>query len=203
MAIALDLHKGISHDNSSVIEFPVVDVASAIGWDSGIVKSHLKNLEWKTGLFEEIKFVKIPFITLKYLAFLSVNGTSKRSNISVRYDMLGFRVKAPGDLTDEELDEALETLVDRARFQESAALQQLETISATLHRLSTPSVKKCLELNDEVINKSNELKDIIRNYFEGKVLVDVDSIQQVYITISDIGTYKFYVVCYTVFVFLF
>lgn len=49
MAIALDLQKGISHENSSTIEFPVVDVASAIGWDSGVVKSHLKNLEWKTG----------------------------------------------------------------------------------------------------------------------------------------------------------
>nr|XP_034170943.1 ATP-dependent DNA helicase Q4 isoform X1 [Osmia lignaria] len=178
MAIALDLQKGVSHDNSSVIEFPVVDVASAIGWDSGVVKSHLKNLEWKTGLFEEIRFVKIPFVILKYLAFVSVNGTSKRSNISVRYDTLGLRVKAPGDLTDEELDEALETLVDRARFQETAALQQLETISATLHKLSMPSVKMCLELNDEVTNKSNELKDIIRNYFEGKILVDIDSVQQ-------------------------
>lgn len=50
MAIALDLKKGISRDNSSIIEFPVVDVASAIGWDSGVVKSHLKNLEWKTGV---------------------------------------------------------------------------------------------------------------------------------------------------------
>lgn len=50
MAIALDLQKGISHEDSNVIEFPVVDVASAIGWDSGVVKSHLKNLEWKAGV---------------------------------------------------------------------------------------------------------------------------------------------------------
>lgn len=47
MAIALDMKNGISHDNSNIIEFPVIDVASAIGWDSGIVKSHLKNLEWE------------------------------------------------------------------------------------------------------------------------------------------------------------
>lgn len=51
MAIALDLQNGISHEKDSVIEFPIVDVASAIGWDSGVVKSHLKSLEWKTGLF--------------------------------------------------------------------------------------------------------------------------------------------------------
>lgn len=49
MAIALNLKKGISHENSTVVEFPVVDIASAIGWDSGVVKSHLKSLEWKKG----------------------------------------------------------------------------------------------------------------------------------------------------------
>lgn len=48
MAIALDMKNGISHENSNIIEFPVIDVASAIGWDSGVVKSHLKSLEWKT-----------------------------------------------------------------------------------------------------------------------------------------------------------
>jgi len=48
MAIALDIQKGILYENSNIIEFPIVDVASAIGWDSGVVKSHLKNLEWTT-----------------------------------------------------------------------------------------------------------------------------------------------------------
>lgn len=51
MAIALDIRKGISHDNSTFIEFPVVDIASAIGWNSGVVKYQLKQLEWTTGLF--------------------------------------------------------------------------------------------------------------------------------------------------------
>ncbi|XP_076764353.1 recQ4 helicase [Xylocopa sonorina] len=149
MAIALDLQKGISHENSSVIEFPIVDVASAIGWDSGVVKSHLKNLEWKT-----------------------VNGTSKRSAISVRYDKLGLRVKAPGDLTDVELDEALDAIVSRVQSQENSALQQLETIGVTLHKFSTPTVKECLISNDEVTDRSNQLKDVIRKYFAGEVLLD-------------------------------
>ncbi|KZC08279.1 ATP-dependent DNA helicase Q4 [Dufourea novaeangliae] len=155
MAIALDLQKGITHDDSSVIEFPVVDVASAIGWDSGVVKSHLKNLEWKTG-----------------------NGASKRSAISVRYDTLGLRVRAPGDLTEEELDEALDALVSRAKCQETSALQQLETISVTLQKFSMRSVDQCVIINEEITNKSNELKDVIRNYFDGKVVLDVDSNEQ-------------------------
>ncbi|XP_017794163.1 PREDICTED: ATP-dependent DNA helicase Q4 [Habropoda laboriosa] len=155
MAIALDLQKGISHENDNIIEFPVVDVASAIGWDSGVVKNHLKNLEWKT-----------------------VNGTSKRSAISVRYDQLGFRVQAPGDLTDEELDEALDALHKRTQDQEIAALQQLETIGVTLHKFGATTVKQCLTLNDEMTNKSDQLKDDIRSYFTGKILLDMDSKRQ-------------------------
>ncbi|CAK9829408.1 ATP-dependent DNA helicase Q4 [Anthophora retusa] len=155
MAIALDLQKGISHEKSNLIEFPVVDVASAIGWDSGVVKSHLKNLEWKT-----------------------VNGTLKRSDISVRYDKLGLRVKAPGDLTDEELDEALDALYKRTQDQETAALQQLETIGVTLHKYGAKSVKQCLILNDEMTYKSDQIKDVIRNYFNGKIILDIDSKRQ-------------------------
>jgi hypothetical protein len=49
MAIALDQKAGISHEKSSSIEFPVVDVASAIGWDSGQAKYQLKQLEWRKG----------------------------------------------------------------------------------------------------------------------------------------------------------
>ncbi|XP_017875083.1 ATP-dependent DNA helicase Q4 isoform X2 [Ceratina calcarata] len=151
MAIAMELQKGVSHDDSSVIEFPVVDIASAIGWDSGIVKSHLKNLEWKT-----------------------VNGASKRSAISVRYDTLGLRVKAPGDLTDEELDEALDALYSRTQTQENAALQQLETIGVTLHKFSVSSVNQCLAVNDEMNSRSDQLKDVIRSYFAEGTLLDID-----------------------------
>lgn len=49
MAIVLDQKHGISHEGSSKIEFPVVQIASAIGWDSGTAKRHLKNLEWTKG----------------------------------------------------------------------------------------------------------------------------------------------------------
>jgi len=61
MAIALDMQKGISHEDSNIIEFSVIEVASAIGWDSGIVKSHLKNLEWTTGGEGSVKFLKMDF----------------------------------------------------------------------------------------------------------------------------------------------
>ncbi|XP_063974668.1 ATP-dependent DNA helicase Q4 [Diachasmimorpha longicaudata] len=150
MAIALDAKRGISHENSTVIEFPVVDVAAAIGWDSGVVKSHLKNLEW-----------------------ITVEGKSKRSVISVKYETLGLRVRAPGDLDDAELDEALEALFGRAQSQEKSSLHQLETIYEALDGISCRSIRECVELNDEILKKSESLKVKIREYFQSSEPIEI------------------------------
>lgn len=74
MAIASDLKKrsGESQELNS-IEFYVVDIASSIGWDSGIVKYQLKQLEWT-----------------------KVNGINKRSRLTVSFSDLGFRIRSPG-----------------------------------------------------------------------------------------------------------
>ena len=51
LTMALALYKDtIKHEN--VFEFPVVDVAAAMGWDSGICKHKLKHLEWSTGNYK-------------------------------------------------------------------------------------------------------------------------------------------------------
>lgn len=65
MAIALDLKKGISHTESTFIEFGVVEIAAAIGWDSGIVKYQLKNLEWNSGKVLNIHKNKLKIIIIK------------------------------------------------------------------------------------------------------------------------------------------
>lgn len=173
MAIALDMQKGISHEDSNIIEFPVIDIASAIGWDSGIVKSHLKTLEWTTGGKDSNKFLGkcltffgMCFIDITKNVCFTADGKTKRSAISVQYDKLGLRVKAPGDLTDTELDEALDALIARTQSQESSCLQQLELISFAFDKISVPTIKHCLILDDDVMKRSEELKTIIRDYFQ-------------------------------------
>lgn len=84
----------------------------------------------------------------------------------MHYDKLGLRVKAPGDLTDAELDEALDALIARTRSQESSCLRQLEIISSALNKISVPSIEHCSTLNDDVTRRSEELKGIIREYFQ-------------------------------------
>lgn len=75
-------------------------------------------------------------------------------------------MKAPGDLTDTELDEALDALIDRTRSQESSCLQQLDLISLAFDKISVPTIKDCLILDDDVMKRSEELKNIIREYFQ-------------------------------------
>ncbi|OXU28509.1 hypothetical protein TSAR_016699 [Trichomalopsis sarcophagae] len=155
MAIALLTEKGIYQDSLSTIEFPVIHISSLIGLDSGLLKNQLKRLEWK-----------------------KVNGEWKRSTISVNFDTLGFRVKASGDLTAQELDKILDSLTQRSALQVTHRLKQLENISSTLRKYSNSSIKDCLKLTCENYEKSEKLKDAIRTYFESDTLgVLCDSVQ--------------------------
>ncbi|XP_065086444.1 ATP-dependent DNA helicase Q4 [Ochlerotatus camptorhynchus] len=142
MAIALELKKGNVQTGSTFIEFPVIDVASAIGWDSGVVKFQLKNLEW----------------TIE-------NNARQRSPISVSFFDLGFRIRAPGDLTDEELDKTLDSLYDRVSSQERAQLLQLQCVS---HALSSVAFQTYLPISrtDCPQGPSDKLKTIVREYFQ-------------------------------------
>lgn len=53
------------------------------------------------------------------------NGSSKRSNISVEFSDLGFRVLAPGDLSESELDSTLDLLYSRVKEQENNQINQV------------------------------------------------------------------------------
>ncbi|KAI4471793.1 dna helicase recq family member [Holotrichia oblita] len=125
LAMALALYANKQGDNKeNIFEFPVVDVASAMGWDSGICKHKLKNLEWT-----------------------SVNGQPKRSNLSVEFSNLGFCVLAPGNLNDTQLDDTLDYLYKRVVDQEKMCLMQLRALHTTLSSVAAKTYKGCLERN--------------------------------------------------------
>ncbi|XP_055527731.1 ATP-dependent DNA helicase Q4 [Wyeomyia smithii] len=142
MAIALDLRKGNSNDAATFIEFHVIDVAAAIGWDSGVVKFQLKNLEW-----------------------VVEKNVRKRSPISVSFFDLGFRMRAPGDLSDDELDTNLDSLYRRVTNQEKTQLIQLQCVFDALSSVAFPSYVS-VGNTEKLAEPSNKLKTIIRAYFE-------------------------------------
>lgn len=150
MAIALELKSGKSQDELSSVEFSVVDIASAIGWDSGVVKYQLKQLEWTV-----------------------VNGMKRRSPLTVSFSDLGFRIRSPGDLSDSELDQALDSLEFRTQSQERAQVVQLQVIYDSFSSIAFPNFSKCSE-NKTDYKESDELKSTIRKYFQTNLPMDVE-----------------------------
>lgn len=66
------------------------------------------------------------FWNFKTVFFFSLeNGNSRRSNISVEFSDLGFRVLAPGDLNASELDATLDMLYSRVKEQETNQISQV------------------------------------------------------------------------------
>uniref|UniRef100_A0A1I8NG43 ATP-dependent DNA helicase Q4 n=1 Tax=Musca domestica TaxID=7370 RepID=A0A1I8NG43_MUSDO len=141
MAIALEIKNGNFKEDANIIEFSVVDIAAAIGWNSGVVKYQLKNLEW-----------------------VQVNGYPKRSPITVSFYDLGFRLKAPGDFTIEEIDDALDILYNRCVKQERTQLIQLQYVFQGLSSVAYNSHVPCCSENFSH-DRSDQLKAIIRDYF--------------------------------------
>ncbi|KAL1518211.1 hypothetical protein ABEB36_001870 [Hypothenemus hampei] len=158
LAMALALHPSSSDQHQ--LEFPVVDVASVMGWDSGICKHKLKNLEWASG---------------------------KRSKLTVQFMDLGFRLLAPGNLSDDELDETLDNLYSQVRDQETKALKQLCAVHKALTSVTNEN-NLSSSFNDE--NNSN-LKTIIRDYFRAvdplaTVILESAGIQNEDLLVNDI-----------------
>lgn len=100
------------------------------------------------------------------MIFILVAGQAKRSSVYVNFETLGFRVKAPGDLTNEELDEALDALSERSQSQEKQCLGQLTIISTTLRKFSVSTIRECLDFDETIVEKSEEMKMTIRSYFQ-------------------------------------
>ncbi|XP_068618290.1 ATP-dependent DNA helicase Q4 [Battus philenor] len=143
MAYLIESKKNPDIIKSSILELNVIEAAAAIGWESGMTKYHLKNLEWET-----------------------VAGSSKRSQLKVELNTLGFRIKAQGDLAPTELDSILDDLHKLVCKQEAINLHQLEEIDKTFRNLCN-----CLVVNDEFDDQlleknSNELKTVIKHYFQ-------------------------------------
>lgn len=147
MAILLENKKDPDTMTKTVLEFNVIEVAAAIGWESGITKYQLKNLEWRTE-----------------------TGVSQRSFLKVEFNTLGFRIRARGDLNATELDSILDDLHSTVISQEKAKLFQLEECNLAFRNLGSCSLESTLLSKDCKEKTSTDLKNTIKQYFERKHL---------------------------------
>ena len=104
VAEALKTHK--NPERALEIEFSVVDLAAKNGWNSGIVKRELKNLQWRLG---RGKF----------------NGKYEKSGVLVEFSELAFHFMTLKGQTDEDLEEVLDFLFGKTLMREKAELSSL------------------------------------------------------------------------------
>ncbi|KAK3859142.1 hypothetical protein Pcinc_034708 [Petrolisthes cinctipes] len=162
VAIALERQKGINFDNCNRVSFPVVEVASRMGWDSKIVKRELKSLEWNT-------------------QDLTKGGKIKRSGVNVEFTDLSFHLRARGDLTDNERDQILDAVYKRCQRQEKDQLRQLMFTYRLLRQASHNSVIFCCDDIDS--ERCQKLKMELREYFskEGTSLSNLHLEEKLYV----------------------
>ncbi|XP_071524359.1 uncharacterized protein RecQ4 isoform X2 [Panulirus ornatus] len=161
VAIALERQKGVSFEKRSTVSFPVVEVASCMGWNSKIVKRELKALEWSNQDF-------------------SSGGRMKRSGVIVEFTDLSFHMEARGDLSDDELDQLLDALFKRTQAQEQNKLRQLYYIYHLAHSVSHNSSLMCCDSVD--LDRCTKLREELGKYFsEGKNLSEIYLEENIYI----------------------
>ena len=140
VAIAKETQKGVDLQRSNKITFPVVRIASEMGWNSGTVKRELKSLEW-----------------------VVAGGQARPSGVKVEFLDLSFHVMARGDLSDDERDDLIEALHSRSLQQERDELRQLQYTHQTLRASSHATILLCCDQLDQ--NRCDNLKAAIGRYF--------------------------------------
>ncbi|CAC5357583.1 RECQL4 [Mytilus coruscus] len=142
VAIAKAKKDGINFAGKTHIDFPVVEISDCMGWDSGPVKRELKMLMWN---------------------LTGANGPS-RTGVMVEFANLAFHYRAPGDLTEDEIDDVIMSLHTRIQKQEKAELTNLKYLFDTLHSVSHKNFWMCADDLDE--KKNDKLKIILEDYFQ-------------------------------------
>lgn len=103
----------------------------------------------------------------------AVNGYPKRSPITVSFFDLGFRIKAPGDFSETEIDDALDILYSRSVQQERTQLIQLQYVAHGLSAVAYNSCAPCCS-RDFPQDRCAQLKGIVRNYFRNDYPQDLE-----------------------------
>ncbi|XP_038615914.1 ATP-dependent DNA helicase Q4 [Tachyglossus aculeatus] len=125
------------------VEFDVVELADAMGWDVAPLRRELRRLQW--GPTPE-------------------KGGCGRTGVLVEFGDLAFHLRAPGDLTASERDEICDFLHHRVRVREQAALAQLRRSFRAFQSVAFPNCGPCAERVDE--ERSDRLKALLTRYFE-------------------------------------
>uniref|UniRef100_A0A674EIC5 RecQ helicase-like 4 n=1 Tax=Salmo trutta TaxID=8032 RepID=A0A674EIC5_SALTR len=127
------------------LDFDVVEVADTMGWQLGLVKRGLRQLQWVTN-----RCVCV---------------------VLVEFSNLSFYFRSYGDLTPDEMDRVCEFLHGREVAQDSTKLYQLKACFKAFRSVAYKSCSFCTDELDE--RRSLKLKRLLWDYFDKRRDLDL------------------------------
>ncbi|XP_049526785.1 ATP-dependent DNA helicase Q4 isoform X3 [Dermacentor silvarum] len=151
-AMALQ-EKNCEQQPANALSFPVVDVAARMGWNSKLVKSDLKRLEYDNTM-------------------LHATGHSRKTGVIVEFSDLAFHLNVSASLTEEDCDHLLDYLYERVQKQEKMDIARLRKVHEAFQSASCEESAECAEAAS--IEKSNSLKKLVEDYFDERLDLEED-----------------------------
>jgi len=147
---------GTELDHSSTVSFSVVGLSDSMGWESHIVRSELRDLQ-----YNDRQTSSKP----------GVNST-----VLVEFSNLAFHLRSPGDLTTEERDLVCDFLCKKVKKQEECEIRKLHLLHAVLQSVSCNNFYECFCKGDTNQNQVR-LKALIHQYFKEELECEHTSLQ--------------------------
>ena len=137
---------GTDLDHANSVSFSVVGLSDSMGWESHIVRSELRDLQYndrQTG-----------------------SRAGANSTVLVEFSNLAFHLCSPGDLTADERDSVCDSLSKRVKKQEESDIRKLHLLHSVLQSVACNDIYDCCSGEDDAQSQA-KLKALIDQYFEG------------------------------------
>ena len=140
---------GSSLDMQSSISFSTIEVASSMGWESYILRSELRDLQFNDRQTNPHK------------------SQCSGSSVVVEFTDPSFHLISPGDFSPEELDYVCDHLQRRVKDQETLEVDKLHLLYSVLRSVACDNIYEYF--SDREGGSQSRLMELINDYFEDRL----------------------------------
>ena len=138
---------GISLDTQSSVSFSCIEVASSMGWESYILCSELRDLQFNDR---------------------QTSSKTSGSSVLVEFGDPSFHLLSPGDMSPEQLDYVCDYLQKRVKAQETLEVDKLHLLYSVLHSVAYNNIYESFA-EGEKSSTQTRLMTLVNDYFEDKL----------------------------------
>ena len=140
---------GTNLDMQNSISFSPIEVASSMGWESHILSSELRDLQFNDRQ-------------------TSSGSKCSGSSVLVEFSAPSFHLFSPGDFSPEELDYVCDYLQKRVRAQEKLEVDKLHLLYSVLRSVACDNIYEYFT-EEEKTTTQTQLMSLINDYFEDRL----------------------------------